>query len=135
MQTDALAIPIRTDADIVSARQAVRTLGTQQGFTPIELTRLATAITELARNIVTFAGSGEVCIDPATGDGRRGVTMRVSDEGPGIEDVERALRDGFTTGTGLGIGLPGARRLMDEFEITTAPGEGTTIRATKWARA
>ena len=135
MLTDAVAIPIRTDADIVSARQAGRRLGTELGFSPIELTRLTTAIAELTRNVVTFAGTGEISIERRDADGRHGVLLTVRDDGPGIDDVEQAMCDGFSTGGGLGLGLPGARRLMDEFEVTSAPGEGTTVRATKWTRA
>jgi serine/threonine-protein kinase RsbT len=135
MLTDAVAIPIRTDADIVSARQAGRRLGIELGFSPTELTRLATAIAELTRNIVSFAGTGEISLERTDADGRHGVTIVVRDDGPGIQDVEQAMCDGFSTGSGLGLGLPGTRRLMDEFEITSSPAEGTTVRATTWTQA
>src|SRR5262245_53445005 len=98
-------------------------------------TLLATAISEIARNITTYAGSGEVVIEVVRdADGRRGVRVIARDEGPGIEDLDRALTDGYTTGGGLGLGLPGARRLVDEFEIQTTPGQGTTVTLVKWTR-
>jgi serine/threonine-protein kinase RsbT len=98
-------------------------------------TLLATAISEIARNITTYANRGEVLIDIVRdARGRRGVRVVARDEGPGIENLERALTDGYTTGGGLGLGLPGARRLVDEFEIQTGPGEGTTVTLIKWAQ-
>jgi len=133
MLTDAIAIPIRTEADIVSARQTGRRMASELGFTPSELTMIATAISELARNVVTYAGSGEVLLELRQDAGRRGILVTARDEGPGIPDVEAAMQDGFSTGSSLGLGLPGARRLMDEFDVVSAPGQGTTVTATKWA--
>jgi serine/threonine-protein kinase RsbT len=132
---DEIRVAIRTDADVVTARQEARTMGAALGFSSTDLTLLATAISEIARNITTYAGSGEVLIDLVRdSSGRRGVRVIARDEGPGIEDLERALTDGYTTGGGLGLGLPGARRLVDEFDIQTAPGKGTTVTLVKWTR-
>jgi serine/threonine-protein kinase RsbT len=128
-------VAIRTDADVVTARQEARTMGAGLGFSSTELTLLATAISEVARNITTYAGAGELTLR-VLDDGRRsGIEVVASDEGPGIADVELAMRDGYTTGNGLGLGLPGARRLVDEFELRTALGSGTSVRLVKWARA
>jgi serine/threonine-protein kinase RsbT len=128
-------VAIRTDADVVTARQEARSMGAGLGFSSTDLTLLATAISEVARNITTYAGEGEVTLR-VLDDGRRsGIEVVASDEGPGIADVELAMRDGYTTGNGLGLGLPGARRLVDEFELRTTLGSGTSIRLVKWARA
>jgi serine/threonine-protein kinase RsbT len=128
-------VAIRTDADVVTARQEARSMGAGLGFSSTDLTLLATAISEVARNITTYAGEGEVTLR-VLDDGRRsGIEVVASDEGPGIADVELAMRDGYTTGNGLGLGLPGARRLVDEFELRTALGSGTSIRLVKWTRA
>jgi serine/threonine-protein kinase RsbT len=126
--------PINNDADIVAARQIGRRLATEAGFSGSELTLIATAISEIARNIVVYAGHGEMTMEVMDRDGRRGVQVVARDQGPGIPDVELAMRDGFSTGRSLGLGLPGARRLMDEFEIVSAPGKGTTITMRKWVR-
>ena len=130
-----IRVAIRTDADVVTARQEARAMGAGLGFSSTDLTLLATAISEVARNITTYAGEGEVALRIVHRGGRDGIEVVASDEGPGIEDVERALQDGYTTGNGLGLGLPGTRRLVDEFELQTEPGEGTTIRLVKWSRA
>ena len=127
-------VAIRTDGDVVTARQEARSMGAGLGFSSTDLTLLATAISEVARNITTYAGEGEVALRVVERAGRSGIEVVASDEGPGIEDVERAMLDGFTTGNGLGLGLPGTRRLVDEFDLRTAPGEGTTIRLVKWSR-
>jgi serine/threonine-protein kinase RsbT len=132
---NAVAVPIRTDADIVSARQTGRRMATDLGFTAGQLTMIATAISELARNVVNYAGSGEVVLELREDGTRRGILVVARDDGPGIADVEAAMQDGFSTGGSLGLGLPGARRLMDEFDIVSAPGSGTTVTATKWAPA
>jgi serine/threonine-protein kinase RsbT len=129
----AIAIPIRTDADIVSARQSGRRMAAELGFTPAQLTMIATAISELARNVVAYAGSGEILLELREDGVRRGIVVVARDQGPGIPDIEAALQDGFSTGSSLGLGLPGARRLMDEFDIVSVPGDGTTVTATKWA--
>lgn len=125
-------LPIRNDNDVVVARQYARELAAGLGFGATDLTLLATAISEIARNITTYAGSGELTLEVVHGSGRRGLRVVARDEGPGIADLERALQDGYSTGGGLGLGLPGARRLVDEFDVATAPGRGTTVTLTKW---
>jgi serine/threonine-protein kinase RsbT len=132
---DEVRVAIRTDADVVTARQEARTMGAGLGFSSTDLTLLATAISEVARNITTYAGEGEVTLRVLDQDGRRGIEVLAADEGPGIENVELAMRDGFTTGNGLGLGLPGTRRLVDDFDLQTTPGVGTTVRLVKWIRA
>jgi len=130
-RTDEVHVPISTDPDIVAARQAARELAAGAGLTGTDLTMLATAVSEVARNIVRFAGSGEVTIE-LVGRPRTGIRVVARDTGPGIPDVEQALQDGFSTYDGLGLGLPGARRLMDEFAVESVPGHGTTVTMTKW---
>ena len=110
-------------------------MGAGLGFSSTDLTLLATAISEVARNITTYAGEGELTLRVLEDGHRSGIEVVASDEGPGIADVELAMRDGYTTGNGLGLGLPGARRLVDEFELQTALGSGTSIRLVKWTRA
>jgi serine/threonine-protein kinase RsbT len=132
---DDIRVAIRTDADVVTARQEARAMGAGLGFTSTDLTLLATAISEVARNITTYAGEGEVALRIVRNSGREGIEVVARDEGPGIDDVELALQDGYTTGNGLGLGLPGTRRLVDEFELQTQHGVGTTIRLVKWSRA
>jgi len=128
-------IAIESDNDVVTARQRARELAAGLELTSTDQTLLATAISEVARNITTYAKRGEVAVAIVEDDGgRRGIRVVASDEGPGIEDIERALQDGYTTGGGLGLGLPGARRLVDEFEIESAPRQGTTVRLVKWSR-
>ena len=122
-----LRIPIETDQDIVTARQEGRALAEQLSFSTSDLTVLAAAISELARNIVEYAKRGEVRVSLTERNGRRGVVVVARDDGPGIPDVTLALQDGYSTSGSLGLGLPGARRLMDEFEIQSAPGRGTTV--------
>jgi serine/threonine-protein kinase RsbT len=132
---DEIRVAIRTDSDVVTARQEARSMGAGIGFSSTDLTLLATAISEVARNITTYAGEGEVILRVRDEGGRKGIEVLAVDDGPGIADVEQAMQDGFTTGNGLGLGLPGTRRLVDEFELRTAPGEGTTVRLVKWSRA
>lgn len=124
--------PVTSDADVVTARQKGREIAARAGFGTTDLTLVATAISEIARNIVKFARRGELTIALVTDDGRTGVTIVARDSGPGIPDVDRALRDGYSTYRGLGLGLGGARRLMDEFEIVSEVGVGTTVTMTKW---
>jgi serine/threonine-protein kinase RsbT len=131
---DEIRVAIRTDADVVTARQEARTMGAALGFSSTDLTLLATAISEIARNITTYAGEGEVALRVVHDAGRAGIEVQATDDGPGIVNVELAMQDGYTTGNGLGLGLPGTRRLVDEFELRTATGQGTTIRLVKWAR-
>jgi serine/threonine-protein kinase RsbT len=124
-------IPIHTDADIVAARQGARELAARLGFSRTDLTLIATAVSEVSRNIVRFAGAGEVVVELLE-EPRRGVQVVARDTGPGIPDVEQALTDGYSTYHGLGLGLPGARRLMDEFAVVSEAGRGTTVTMTKW---
>ena len=125
-------VKIQNSADIVAARQQGRALASQAGFSHSNLTIIATAISEVARNIVEYAKEGQVVITLVTDASKRGVEIVASDEGPGIPDVTTVMRDGFSTGKGLGIGLPGARRLMDEFAIASSVGSGTVITMKKW---
>jgi RNA polymerase sigma factor (sigma-70 family) len=128
---DEVRISVHVDADIVVARQAARELASRLGFSATDLTILATAVSEISRNIVRFADSGEVVIELVE-DSRRGVRVTARDTGPGIPDIEQALTDGYSTYSGLGLGLPGARRLMDDFAVVSEPGHGTTVTMTKW---
>jgi serine/threonine-protein kinase RsbT len=128
---DEVRIRMTSDADIVKARQAARELASRVGFTRTDLTLIATAVSEVARNIVRFAGPGEIIVE-LLDQPRRGVHVVARDTGPGIEDVGLALKDGYSTYHGLGLGLPGARRLMDEFAIVSELGRGTTVTMTKW---
>ena len=128
---DEVRIPIRADADIVAARQGVRELAGRLGFSGTDLTVIATAVSEVARNIVRFADSGDVLVELLE-EPRPGLRIVCRDKGPGIADVDQALTDGFSTYRGLGLGLPGARRLMDEFAVLSEPGRGTTVTMTKW---
>jgi serine/threonine-protein kinase RsbT len=127
-------IPIERDADIVTARQKGRELAAAVGFSSTEQTVIALAISEITRNIVTYAGRGKVFISRTEEGGRRGVLVIAADEGPGIADIELAMRDGYSTARSLGVGLPGTRRIMDEFQVESSAGKGTTIRMTKWLR-
>jgi serine/threonine-protein kinase RsbT len=128
---DEVRIPIHVDSDIVRARQAARELATRLGFSRTTLTVIATSVSEMARNIVRFAAPGEIVVELVE-EPRRGVRVVARDTGPGITDVEQALSDGYSTYEGLGMGLPGTRRLMDEFAIVSEPGRGTTVTMTKW---
>ena len=132
--TGEVRIPIRSDADVVTARRKGRELAAQAGFSATELTIIATAISEIARNIVMFAERGEVVVSLVGEDSRQGVTVVARDSGPGIPDLERATQDGYSGYGGMGLGLPGSRRLMDEFEITSEVDKGTTVTMTKWRR-
>jgi serine/threonine-protein kinase RsbT len=133
--TDETRIAIESDSDVVTARQRARELAAGLELTTTDQTLLATAISEVARNITTYAKRGEVLLSVVRDDGgRAGIQVIARDEGPGIENLEMALQDGFTSGSGLGLGLPGARRLVDDFHIETAPGQGTTVTLVMWAR-
>ena len=131
MATEA-RVTIHSPSDIVTARQQGRRLATQVGFEGMDLTVVATAISEVARNIIEYARSGEILIRVVHDGGRRGLMVQATDEGPGIADVEQAMLDGYSTGKGLGIGLPGAKRLMDDFDVHSSPGRGTTVVMRKW---
>jgi serine/threonine-protein kinase RsbT len=128
-------IPIESDADVVTARQRARAMAGDLELTSTDQTLLATAISEVARNITTYAVRGEVELSVVHDDnGREGIRVIARDQGPGIENLEQAMQDGYTSGGGLGLGLPGARRLVDDFNIETAPGQGTTVTLVMWAR-
>ena len=131
MQREA-RVRIQSSADIVTARQQGRSIAAEIGFSNSNLTIIATAISEIARNIVEYAKEGEALISLINDGPRQGIQIILSDEGPGIPDTSTVMRDGFSTGRGLGIGLPGARRLMDDFEIVSEVGRGTTITMKKW---
>jgi len=127
-----IRVVIHTDQDIVAARQKGRTLAVELGFSPGDATLIATAISELARNIVTYAGTGVLAIQGIQASGRQGILVVASDHGPGIVDIRQAMRDGFSTSGSLGLGLPGVRRLMDEFDLQSHVGRGTTVAVKKW---
>jgi serine/threonine-protein kinase RsbT len=117
----------------VAARRQAREIASRLGFSNCDLTLIATAISEIARNAVEYANGGEVFITPVTNGPKKGLKIVVSDQGPGIDDISTVMRDGYSSGAGLGIGLPGTRRLMDEFEIVSEPGKGTKVTMKKWA--
>lgn len=126
------SIDIRKPADIVAARQKGRDLALELGFTLTEATLVATAISELARNMLLYAKGGEIRLQVAQNSTQKGVTVVAKDSGPGIQDLRRALAGGFSTSGGLGLGLSGVRRLMNTMDVTTEPGKGTTVIATMW---
>jgi serine/threonine-protein kinase RsbT len=131
---DDIQVAIRSDQDIVVARQKGRSLAIALEFSSGDATLIATAISELARNIVSYATAGEIRLKAINGSSRRGIQITARDDGPGIVDVEQALRDGFSTSGSLGLGLPGVRRLVDEFHIQSAKDRGTTVTIRKWKR-
>jgi serine/threonine-protein kinase RsbT len=127
-------MPLRTQEDVVRLRQRVRDLAQSQRLSLVDQTKLVTAASELARNTLIYGGGGDATLE-ALHDGRRaGVSLAFVDQGPGIADIGLALTDGFTTGAGMGLGLSGARRLCDEFELQSEPGQGTRVRIVKWTR-
>lgn len=128
-----LRIAIDRETDIVVARGKGRELAAASGFSSTEQTLIATAISEVARNIIVYAGRGEIVLSTIDHQGRRGIMVVARDQGPGIRDVALAMQDGYSTAKSLGVGLPGARRLMDEFEIDSTLGQGTTVTMKKWA--
>lgn len=127
-------LTLGTEADVVRVRQAVRAAAVSAGLSLVDQTKLVTATSELARNTLVYGGGGLVTVDQVERDRRRGVQVEFVDEGPGIDDVDQAMTDGWTTGSGMGLGLSGAKRLVDEFELETGPGHGTRVRVTKWKR-
>jgi serine/threonine-protein kinase RsbT len=129
-----VVVPVRSDTDVMLARQRARSLAQPLHFSSSELTLIATAISEIARNIVSYAGSGIITLQLVQRGKTRGLTVTARDEGPGIADLARVMEDGYSTSGGLGLGLPGSKRLMDEFDIVSTPGRGTTITMTKWER-
>lgn len=132
--TGAGRLAIAGNADLVMVRQQVRAVAIEAGLSLIDQTKVVTAASELARNALVHAGGGTVTIEVVEDGRRRGLRLAFSDDGPGIPDTEQALTDGFTTGGGLGLGLGGSRRLVDEFDLTSAPGKGTMVVVTKWIR-
>lgn len=124
-----IQVPIHADTDIIAVRQEARHLAEQLGFSPSDRTLLATAVSELARNIVQYAKSGFIVLKPFSTASTVGVSILAEDQGPGIADLSLALRDGYSTSGSLGLGLPGVKRLMNEFEISSRPGEGTRVFA------
>ncbi|SFB24376.1 MULTISPECIES: anti-sigma regulatory factor [unclassified Bacillus (in: firmicutes)] len=127
-------VKIINEWDIVAARQLGRNVAKELGFGIVDQARITTAISELARNIYLYAGQGQVCIEKVYDGGKAGLRIGATDSGPGISDIRQVMEDGFTTSGGLGAGLPGVKRLMDEFSIDSSPGHGTDIQATKWLR-
>ena len=138
MKAAAIPVEVRvavgSDVDIVTARQKGRELAAQCGLSATDLAVVATAISELARNIVRYAVRGEVILRRVDNGTKRGIEVVATDDGPGISDVPLALQDGYSTSGGLGLGLPGVRRLMDEFDIVSKFGKGTTVTVRKWRR-
>ena len=124
--------PIRSAEDVVAVRRAVREGSIAAGFSLVDQTKIVTAASELARNALTYGGGGTLALELLNDGARRGLRLVFEDQGPGIADVELALRDGFTTGGGLGLGLGGARRLVNEFSIESAPGKGTRVVVVRW---
>ncbi len=131
---DETRVSIGSDTDIVTARQQGRALAASVGFSGSDLAVIATAISEVARNIVTFAKRGEIILRPVQETGKRGLVVIARDAGPGIPDIAQAMQDGYSTVKSLGLGLPGSKRLMDEFEIVSEVGKGTTVTMKKWKR-
>jgi serine/threonine-protein kinase RsbT len=129
---DEVRVAIGSDEDLVPARAQARALAERLGFSRTDATLIATAISEIGRNIVVHVGQGEIELRPVEEESRRGLVVIAHDDGPGIRDVEAALRDGYAGRGGLGLGLPGARRLMDDFDVVSQPGRGTTVTMTKW---
>ena len=129
---ECMVIVVKVSEDIVTARQAGRELAAELGFSLTDRTMISTAISEIARNITSDAGVGEVRLLVGDREGRKALVVQAEDQGPGIRDISRALEDGFSTGRGLGLGLPGARRLMDRLTIDSAPGRGTLVEMWKW---
>jgi serine/threonine-protein kinase RsbT len=125
-------VPIRAPPDLVSIRQAVRTWATQLGFGLVDQTKVVTAASELARNTLDYGGGGQVCLEAMEDGPKKGLKLTFEDKGPGIADIAQAMKDGYTTGNGMGLGLGGAKRLSHQFEIASKPGEGTRVSITRW---
>jgi serine/threonine-protein kinase RsbT len=125
-------MPVRTSDDVVRVRQAVRARAVAVGFSLVDQTKIITAASEIARNTVDYGGGGTLRIQALRNGTRRGVRLTFSDQGPGIADMTRAMTDGYSTGSGLGLGLSGAKRLSNEFDVQSAPGKGTTVTLARW---
>jgi serine/threonine-protein kinase RsbT len=132
MDAGVMVLPLRADEDVVRLRQYVREQLVALGFSLIDQTKMVTAASELARNTLRYGGGGEMHAHPVRNGVRNGLQLVFTDQGPGIPDIAQALTDGYTTGGGMGLGLSGAKRLADEFDIESVPGSGTTVRITKW---
>lgn len=131
-KSSAKTFPINSSEDLIEIRDFGRDLAERIGFEGKDRTLIATALSEICRNVIEYAGSGEVRIKRECGKNPGGIVIVISDEGPGIENIEMALQEGYSTGKGLGVGLPGAKRIMDEFEIHSEVGKGTTVVMSKW---
>lgn len=125
-------LSVNAGAEVVSVRHRVRSFAVELGFSLVEQTKIVTAASELARNMVDYGRGGVVTIEALEAGSRKGLRLTFKDEGPGIPNIQDALRDGFTTGSGMGLGLGGAKRLSNEFDIQSAPGQGTTVTLTRW---
>ena len=125
-------LPLRSSNDVVQVRQNVRALATEQGFSLVDQTKIVTAASELARNVLVHGAGGTVKLEALNDGARKGLRLIFEDHGPGITDLELAMKDGYSTGTGLGLGLSGAKRLSNEFDLRSAPGEGTRVTITRW---
>lgn len=134
LRTGRVTLPLRTDEDVVGLRKQVRERAVAIALSLVDQTKLVTAASELARNTIKYGGGGQVHLDALSDGVRHGVGLVFVDGGPGIVDLDAALRDGYTTGGGLGLGLSGSKRLVDEFQIDTKPGEGTAVCIVKWKR-
>ena len=132
--SDEIRVSIHSEYDIVTARQRVKELSIVLNFSTVEQTLVATCVSELARNIVEYAGVGEMIIGLANKNEEKGIVIIMDDKGPGIPDIGLAMKDGYSTSKGLGLGLPGCRRIMDEFEIISKPGVGTRVTIKKWKK-
>ena len=132
MTSTAERVPLKGSEDIVIVRQAVRARAVELGFGLVDQTKLVTAASEIARNTVIYGGGGWAQLELVQSGGRKGLQIVFQDNGPGIADIDKAMQDGFTTGSGLGLGLGGARRLVNEFEITSTPGSGTRVALRRW---
>lgn len=126
------SLPLASEQDIVLARQAIRKAALQLGFSIVDQTKIVTAVSELVRNAVVYGGGGTLKWETVAQNGKQGLRLTISDHGRGIEDLTLAMKDGWTTGTGLGMGLPGAKRLVNEFKIVSERGVGTTVIVTRW---
>ena len=126
------SLPVQSEQDVVAARQAIRKAAQQIGFSIVDQTKIVTATSELARNALVYGGGGLLTWETVVNNGKQGLQLTVSDEGPGIEDLTLAMKDGWTSGGGLGLGLPGTKRLVNDFKITSERGIGTTVIVTRW---
>jgi serine/threonine-protein kinase RsbT len=132
--TDRIRVPIDSEAQILTARQQGRSLAAELGFWSVEQTFIAMAISEVALNIIQYAGKGEIILSAIQKEGNRGIAIMARDQGPGIPDIDLAMQEGYSTSGGAGLGLAGAKRLMDEFDIVSEAGKGTTVTMKKWLR-